>query len=78
MQYQLRFTPEEIRDRAAARHGGQTYYEHMVDIAQALDLRRIVGDEKQCLASMDAYEQTENFEDVSMKSNHCPVTHSPP
>ena len=27
---------------------------------------------------MDAYEQRENFEDVSMKSNHCPVTHSPP
>ncbi|RAO73062.1 uncharacterized protein BHQ10_009074 [Talaromyces amestolkiae] len=45
MEYQFRFTPEELRDRAAERHGGQTFYEHMVEVGLAQDLDRIVGDE---------------------------------
>jgi hypothetical protein len=66
MQYQFRFTPKEIGDREAARHGRQTFYEHVVKIAQPLDLRGIVGDETQWLASMDASAQTEDIEYVPM------------
>ncbi|KUL84111.1 hypothetical protein ZTR_07405 [Talaromyces verruculosus] len=53
MQYQFRFTPEEIRNRAAERHGGQTFYEYMVSIGKALDLNRIVGDESKTKATTE-------------------------
>ncbi|QGA21343.1 hypothetical protein EYB26_009053 [Talaromyces marneffei] len=63
MEYQFRFTPDEIQDRAAARHGGQTFYQHMVEIGQALDFNRIVGDETESQLNENLAEREAEWRD---------------
>ena len=52
----LDLPPRKYKTERQRRHGGQTFYEHMVEIGEAQDLNRITGDETD-EQLQDAYER---------------------